>query len=1026
MTTLVDYKRVIYDFNDTRMDVLHECVHDIFTAQGHRSPAATALELGDKCMSYQSLLSAAKCAATNIDKQASVEARTIVGLMAPRSFEFMVGMFCILFKGCAFLPFDLELPEQRIAYMLEDTHAAVIMLVRQALHVVPASVSKVFIDTLPSFAADSQAEHAGSATRADLMYVLFTSGSTGRPKGVMIEHRSAVNFTFALDSVLKLHTTDRWFQWFSPSFDPSIMDYILPLLKGATLILWHGNDKVLALEHSRATITGITPGFMTQHNPELLPTLRLITPCGDPLPISLGQQWACCMQVLNGYGPTEATIYASTFRVEKHDKIMSIGKPLANYLCYVLLDGFQPAHISGHGELHIGGVGVARGYVNRPELTSERFVSNMFADGRMYRTGDLASWREDGNLLCHGRIDLQVKLRGQRVELSEIEAVAAEFPSVTEAAAILANKDEASAHLQLFVTGTNVESAALSEWIRSRLAGYMVPRHIFVIQRMPKNPSGKLDRKALPSATLLQFDGEAVTASLMLSANAVGHGSSRKSGYHYDTCTLRTILELATQSTGLPASSMTQTAVIGLDSIASVAFARKLSQRLSVSITSHDILQYPTLSALAQGVEQRTPGADASMSAAVVGLRGLLVLIGPVNHAAFLFGMPYIWAATNYRTHVFFYVFLSLTSYSLTIQLQACQHSSASSCEAARRFYSRQFKKIAPIYFMSLMIHMLSDSNAPPLVFWVAMQGWYFLPWEPQRYDALQFGGEMWWWTSYVTFILCAPVLYAFTMVHTNIEKLLPKLLPVGFFLAYASFAMKAAVCVFFYLPTAKTTSEIFQSYHIEYFPPFHFSYAVLGMLVAITFELDMSLFMPRILPRWHADFLLVCLLCVTFTKPQYELALQHPTDAEMLEAVLLRPMQLILIGMIGRAIATSGKMRGVFLSMLHSRILQEAGNRALVIYAFHLPILALIRKTVCGSSCSTPSELFLDVIHHVLDKELQHTPLRYIGALSTALCIVYLIQDGHDSIYDSCRQAGSQLRFTTHSSKQQDGTLMV
>jgi len=1106
---MADHRRVVYDFNESFKEFPDECLHTLLYWQATTAPEATALDMEGKYMTYESLFANSLRASAHLCEQLSVAIKSIVGLMAPRSFEFMIGMIASLCGGCAFLPIDPCLPVVRISWMLEDSQVSGLMarhaqqpsidgliMARHAQQPsIDASISIMYLDQIeePSL----QQPFVCSVEPTDLMYVLFTSGSTGRPKGVMIEHRSAVNFAFAMMPVVQMKINDRWFQWFSASFDPSVMDYMMPLLTGATLVLWHGHDRLQALESAQATVTGVTPSFMALHDPLRLVSLRMITPCGEPLPLRLGQQWTSHMQVLNGYGPTEATIYATTHTVRQSDKIMSIGKPLSNYLCYVLLHDMEPAPVDNQSELYIGGISVARGYIGRADLTNERFVNNPFFEGRLYKTGDLASWTDDGLLVCHGRIDSQVKLNGQRLEVSEIENVAATFPGVDKAAAVLIDKDESTAHLLLYVSPMLTNEQQLLTFLRDRLSKFMVPRDVFAMREMPTTPSGKLDRKLLASKAFitrayhariehaacndeLNLVQEAVaitihdqqrptlfvtpgsltavqradlkahislyvtsdmlpdsiiplielptTSSGVVDRDSLTHCITVSTAFlteehtmskgascseaHIRSETLPVVVELASQIVRMPTKPDTSMLAIGLDSIASIAFARGVSQRLSISVSEGELVKHATLGALAEHLDKvmnTQSGSEVEprvqiLQSNVIGARGLLVLLGPVNHAALILGLPHLWAATNYRSHVLLYAFLTLSSFVTSIQLIQISKSSPSWVKICFLFYAGQFQKVAPVYFASVLVHWICFGVAPPPVFWFAMQGWYFLPWNPQLYDDLNFGGEMWWWTSYVVFIAFAPLLHMWFRAARLDEARPSVLFSFAGLLLYASFASKVAICIAMYFPVVSTKEDMVKSYHIEYWPPFHFAYAILGTIAAHVHcrEATQSNQSSKTWD-WRTDIAFLGFAVIMFAPPQYIFLIQHPAVAELIELFFFRPMQLTLLWNLCKAMLRPS--RSLLASMLHSDFLQGMGKRAMIVYAFHIPIIVTLVRLGYTSTNPDAIPTWTDLVYQVslgAQHEQKHIA-EYVAVVSIVIGTVSVLQYCYDMLIQSC-----------------------
>ena len=450
------------------------------------------------------------------------------------------------------------------------------------------------------------------------MYTIFTSGSTGRPKGVVVEHQSAVNVFHTFATRLGVSSTDRIFQFFHPSFDPSVLDYMLALLTGATLVLWQGPWQE-ALSSSGATITGLTPSALSTIS-TLPPSLRCVMIGGEALPLSLAQQHVMSHRtLLNVYGPTETTIWVTAAEMSASDLQITIGAPLPNCKCLVLDDQMRPSSIGETGELFIGGKCVARGYLNRADLTRRSFVQDPDdSDARLYRSGDLAYWTADGLLVCVGRSDEQVKLRGYRVELGEIESVAMEAPGVRAAASLLQTNENGRQELHLFVTpigGTATEDM-LRTLLVSRLPSYMLPDVITLVACMPTTLSGKLDRRAL-AAMSKQGQAQAHLATEQPQM-------AQLPGLLPSVQILPVIVEELQKCIGKRAHQLDLDIPLmqqGVSSLDALTFTHSLSSRLNRQLPSTIIFDHPTAKKLAQALEGRKVATyTSSHSAASAGL----------------------------------------------------------------------------------------------------------------------------------------------------------------------------------------------------------------------------------------------------------------------------------------------------------------------------------------------------------------------------------------------------------------------
>ncbi|MBI5397076.1 MAG: amino acid adenylation domain-containing protein, partial [Verrucomicrobia bacterium] len=442
---------------------------------------------------------------------------SFVGIWLSRSMDVYVAMLGALKAGAAYVPLDPDYPEDRVAYILADCGTQALITTSQF-----ASRCGAFKGALICLDAGHKgisAQPSRKLTAAetgtrpdDLCYVIYTSGSTGRPKGVQIEHRSACNLVRAEAKIFPVRSSDRVYQGFSVAFDASVEEIWLAFNAGATLVVGtremvqSGPELSRVLTEAGVTVFSTVPTLLAMQE-EDIPTVRLLIMGGEACPQDLANRW--CKpgrRMVNTYGPTEATVIATWGDLQPGRRV-TIGKPAPNYRCYILNEQLQPVPVGVPGELCIGGVGVARGYVGQPELTAEKFVPNPFErDGdnapRLYRTGDLVRWTSGGEIEFLGRLDSQVKLRGFRVELSEIEAVLMECDGVRAAA--VAVREDVPGVQQLAGYAVPGAGAAFDEeralaHLRTRLPAYMVPGLIETVAELPTLPSGKVDRRRLPA-----------------------------------------------------------------------------------------------------------------------------------------------------------------------------------------------------------------------------------------------------------------------------------------------------------------------------------------------------------------------------------------------------------------------------------------------------------------------------------------------------------------------------------------------
>ena len=505
-------------WNDTTTDFPTAPLHELLEARAVRTPDAPAVVGDRRTLSYGELQERANQLARRLQRL-GVERDSLVAVSLERSPDLVVSLLGILKAGGAYVPLDPELPTERLAFMLEDSAATVLVTEAALLDCLPPfSGSTVCIDRDAAEIAQESPEPVKAGVRPDdLAYCIYTSGSTGRPKGVLNTHRGIVNRLFAMQETYRLDSSDRLLQKTQISFDVSVREIFWPLLFGATIVVaapgQHGNPRYLeeTIERKRVTTLHFVPSmlgvFLDEVDPRRCRSLRCVLLGGEALPIDLARRFCerfdCDLH--NMYGPTEAAVSVTAWRCDPaYDRpIAPIGRPIANTQVYVLDPHFEPVSVGVWGELHIGGVQLARGYHARPELTEDRFVANPFTAGLLYRTGDLGRWTPDGVLEFGGRLDDQVKVRGFRVELGEIEVVLREHEAVVESVVIAVDSPGGSSELAAYVVfGDAVEvtsPATLEAFLRDRLPDYMIPASLTPLPKLPRLPNGKLDRNALPS-----------------------------------------------------------------------------------------------------------------------------------------------------------------------------------------------------------------------------------------------------------------------------------------------------------------------------------------------------------------------------------------------------------------------------------------------------------------------------------------------------------------------------------------------
>jgi bacitracin synthase 3 len=520
--TAEEQDRVFTEFNNTQADYpKSQTIHQLFEAQVEKSPDRTAVIYQDRQLSYREFNIKANQLARML-RSIGVGSDTIVGLMVERSLEMMIGIMGILKAGGAYLPIDPNYPAERIQYMLENSGTQLLLTQDKFTGMVSFSGEVVSLEAADLYKGDGTNLKLACGPR-NLAYVIYTSGSTGRPKGAMIEHYSVINRLNWMQKQYPLGSSDAILQKTPYTFDVSVWELLWWSLVGAKVcFLIPGGEKDpeaigVAIEKHRITTMHFVPSMLATFlesvdNLKMSPKLKSLTrvfASGEALSLPLTKRFNHLLyqtnhtMLINLYGPTEATVDVSYFDCSPHVALntVPIGKPIDNIHLYVLdqSQNIQPVGIPG--ELYIAGDGLARGYLHQPELTAAKFVANPFIPGtRMYRTGDLAQWLPDGNIEFLGRIDHQVKIRGNRIELGEIENRLLEHELIKEAVAIDRSDAGGTKYLCAYIVAMDeLKVPELREYLLQKLPEYMVPSYFVKLDKMPLTPNGKIDRKALPN-----------------------------------------------------------------------------------------------------------------------------------------------------------------------------------------------------------------------------------------------------------------------------------------------------------------------------------------------------------------------------------------------------------------------------------------------------------------------------------------------------------------------------------------------
>lgn len=510
--TKAEEHQLLIEWNKTQTDYSQDkCIHFLFEAQVAKTPDAVAVVFEEQQLTYQELNNRANQLAKYLCNL-GVKPDVLVGISVERSIEMLVGLLGILKAGGAYVPLDPKYPQERLSYMLADSGIKVLLTQQSLLETLPpTSVRVVCLDTdWQMIECQPEDNLERESFLGNLAYVIYTSGSTGKPKGVLIEHQGLCNLAQVHRNIFDVKSTSNVLQFASVSFDASVSEIFMALTSGATLVLgtasqlMPGDDLRQILVERGITHVTLPPSVLAVLSINELPALGQIIVAGETCPSELVNQWSVGRRFFNAYGPTESTVCATIAEINEDSEKITIGRPIANTQVYILNSYLQPVPIGVIGELYIGGDGLARGYLNRRELTAEKFMFNPFsnqAEARLYKTGDLARYLPDGSIEFRGRADNLVKIRGFRIELGEIETTLAQHSDVSEAVVIVREDVPGDQQLVAYIVSesqSTATSSKLRSFLKAKLPNYMVPSAFVTLTKLPLTPNGKINRRALP------------------------------------------------------------------------------------------------------------------------------------------------------------------------------------------------------------------------------------------------------------------------------------------------------------------------------------------------------------------------------------------------------------------------------------------------------------------------------------------------------------------------------------------------
>lgn len=615
--TQTEQQQLLVEWNATQTDYPKDlCIHQLFEAQVDRTPNAIAVVFEDQQLTYQELNSRANQLAHHL-QELGVSPEVLVGICMERSLEMVVGLLGIFKAGGAYVPIDPAYPSERLAFILQDTQVPVLLTQQNLLETLPPHQAKVFcLETNWNQIAQHSPENPTSRASAEnLAYVIYTSGSTGRPKGVMNIHRGICNRLLWMQNAYQLTVSDRVVQKTPFSFDVSVWEFFWPLINGASLVIaqpgGHQDSAYLVKLISSQQITTIhfVPSmlqvFLQEQTLEECNCLKRVICSGEALSWEQQNRFfeRLDAELHNLYGPTEAAIDVTFWQCQCQNDlpIVPIGRAITNTQIYLLDQHLQPVPLGVPGELHIGGDGLARSYLNRPELTAEKFIANPFSTqpgARLYKTGDLARYLPNGEIQYLGRIDHQVKIRGFRIELGEIETALSQHPVVQANAVVVREDEPGSKHLIAYVvlhSEQTLTTTELCRFLQEKLPSSMVPSAFVTLDALPLTLNGKVDRKALPAP----YKGRPNLESAYVAPR---------------TSTEQILADIWIQVLGLERVGVHDNFVeVGGDSILSIQVISRARQA-DLHLTPQHLFDYPTIAELATvagkattiGSEQKT------------------------------------------------------------------------------------------------------------------------------------------------------------------------------------------------------------------------------------------------------------------------------------------------------------------------------------------------------------------------------------------------------------------------------------
>jgi amino acid adenylation domain-containing protein len=608
MLTKAEQHQILQEWNNTQTDYpKNKCIHELFEAQVEETPDAVAVVCEGKQFSYRELNCRANSLAHYL-RTLGVRANVLVGISVERSFDMLVGLLAILKAGGAYVPLDPTYPTERLSLMVSDAQVPILLTQKHlANRFSDLEVKQVYLDVWEIIGQNSQQNLVNNTTSENLAYVIYTSGSTGKPKGVMIPHRG-VNRLVLNTNYVKIHATDVIGQVSNCSFDAATFEIWGALLNGARLVIV-SQDIILSpekfatcIQEQKLGIMFLTAALfnqMAKEVPTAFHSMRYLIVGGealDPRWIKKVLQHGAPEYLLNGYGPTENTTFSVCDRIQdvaEGTTNIPIGHPIANTQTYVLDSNLQPVPVGIKGELYLGGDGLANGYLNRPELNAEKFIPNPFKSSQfLYKTGDLVRYLPGGNIEFISRIDNLVKIRGFRIELGEIEAVLQQHSDICDVV-VLVREDQPGekrivAYIVLHQSATTVNE--LRYFLKEKLPEYMLPAAFVLLESLPINHNGKVDRRALKAPDT--------------------YGNTQGDGNKVPTPTEEVVAGIWQEVLGVEVNTNVNFFEAGGHSLLATQVVSRLQKAFVVELPLQYLFQYPTVAELSECIDKIRQGGE--------------------------------------------------------------------------------------------------------------------------------------------------------------------------------------------------------------------------------------------------------------------------------------------------------------------------------------------------------------------------------------------------------------------------------